>query len=194
MSLLNSTVSGNSVLFSGGGIDNGGPLVITNSTISGNGAAYKQSGRGGGISNVSNATLTITHSTISGNSADNSGGGIYLGTGTLQIGNTILKAGWQSANIFNDSGTVVSHGYNLSSDDGGGFLTGPGDQINTNPVLGSLLNHGGPTLTHALLAGSPALDAGDPNFVPPPLFDQRGPGYDRVVHSRIDIGSFELQP
>ena len=48
-------------------------------------------------------------------------------------------------------------------------------------------------MTHALLPGSPAIDAGDPNFTPPPDYDQRGPGFDRVVHGRIDTGSFELQ-
>jgi hypothetical protein len=64
----------------------------------------------------------------------------------------------------------------LSSDDGGGFLTGPGDQINTDPLLGPLQNNGGLTFTHELLKGSLAIDAGDPSFTPPPLFDQRGPG------------------
>ena len=54
------------------------------------------------------------------------------------------------------------------------YLNGPGDQINTDPLLGPLQNNGGPTLTHALLPGSPAIDAGDPNFTPPPFYDQRG--------------------
>ena len=85
-------------------------------------------------------------------------------------------------------------GYNLSSDDGGGFLTGTGDQTNTNPMLGPLQDNGGLTFTHALLTGSPANNAGDPTFTPPPAYDQRGPGYDRVVNGRIDIGSFEVQP
>ena len=95
--------------------------------------------------------------------------------------------------IFNDGGTVTSHGYNLSSDNGGGYLTGPGDQINTDPMFGPLQDNGGPTFTHALLPGSPAINAGDPSFTPPPLYDQRGPGFDRVVNGRIDIGSFEVQ-
>jgi hypothetical protein len=60
-------------------------------------------------------------------------------------------------------------------------------------LLGPLQNNGGPTLTHALLAGSPAIDAGDPSFTPPPFYDQRGPGFRRVVNGRIDIGSFEVQ-
>src|SRR5205823_2410397 len=111
----------------------------------------------------------------------------------LDIGNTILNSGPTGGTLFNDSGTVTSHGYSLSDDDAGGFLTGPGDQINTDPLLGPLQNNGGPTFTHALLPGSPAIDAGDPNFTPPPFFDQRGPGFDRVVNGRIDKGSFELQ-
>jgi hypothetical protein len=60
-------------------------------------------------------------------------------------------------------------------------------------MLGFLQNNGGPTLTHALLPGSPAIDAGDPNFTPPPFYDQRGPGFDRVVNGRIDVGLFEVQ-
>jgi hypothetical protein len=72
-------------------------------------------------------------------------------------------------------------------------LNSPGDQINTDPMLGPLQNNGGTTFTHALLVGSPAIDAGDPNFTPPPFFDQRGPGFNRVVNGRIDKGSFEVQ-
>ena len=78
----------------------------------------------------------------------------------MEIGNTILD-GNSGANI---DGTATSLGYNISSDDGGGNLTGPGDQINTAPLIGNLQDNGGPTLTHALLPGSPAIDAGDPNF------------------------------
>lgn len=190
--ITNSTVSGNSASYKdggfGGGILNSGPLKIINSTISGNFAD-----RSGGIfSGGNDAVLEISNSTFSGNRADAEGGGIS-NAGTMQIENTILNAGTSGPNIYS-SGMVTSHGYNLSSDNGGGFLTGPGDQINTNPILGSLLYHGGPTPTHALLTGSPAIDAGDPNFTPPPLYDQRGLGYDRVVNGRIDIGSFELQP
>ena len=52
-------------------------------------------------------------------------------------------------------------------------------------------NNRGPTFTHALLPGSPAIDAGDPSFTPPPYFDQRGLPFVRVVNGRIDIGSLE---
>jgi hypothetical protein len=60
-------------------------------------------------------------------------------------------------------------------------------------MLGPLQDNGGPTFTHALLSGSPAIDAGDPNFTPPPYYDQRGPNFWRVRNGRIDIGSFEVQ-
>jgi hypothetical protein len=72
-------------------------------------------------------------------------------------------------------------------------LNGPDDQINTDPVLGPLQNNGGPTYTHALLPGSPAIDAGDPKFTPPPFYDQRGSGFWRVRNGRIDVGAFEVQ-
>src|SRR5262249_1812615 len=63
----------------------------------------------------------------------------------------------------------------------------------TDPLIGPLQDNGGSTFTHALLKGSPAIDTADPNFTPPPFFDQRGPGFDRIVNGRIDIGSFEVQ-
>ena len=111
----------------------------------------------------------------------------------VEISNTIFNAGASGENIFNNGGTVTSYGYNLSSDDGGGFLTGPGDQINTDPLLGPLRNHGGPTLTHLPMRGSPAIDAGDPSFTPPPDHDQRGACFRRVFGGRIDVGSVETQ-
>ena len=64
----------------------------------------------------------------------------------------------------------------LSSDNGGGCLTGPGDQINTDPVLGPLQDNGGPTFTHALLPDSPAIDAGDPSLLRRLLMISADPG------------------
>ena len=61
-------------------------------------------------------------------------------------------------------------------------------------MLGPLQDNGGPTFTLDLLPGSPAIDAGDPKFTPPPLYDQRGTPFVRVFNGRIDIGSFEVQP
>jgi hypothetical protein len=196
LSIADSTVDHNTVIGVGGGIYSRGPLTIANSTFSGNTADFKGLGNGGGIDSES-ALLTITNSTFSGNTVANSAGrgsAIYIAGGTLQLQNTILNASGMGGSIHNESATVTSHGYNLSSDDGGGFLTSTGDQINTNPMLGPLQDNGGPTLTHALLTSSPAINAGDPNFTPPPVYDQRGPGYDRVVGVRIDVGAFEVQP
>ena len=131
-------------------------MTFINSTLSDNFAPLGGGGlEGGGV---------IKNSTISGNG----NGGIS--TNGMEIGNTILD-GNSGANI---DGTATSLGYNISSDDGGGNLTGPGDQINTDPLIGPLQDNGGPTLTHALLPGSPAINAGDPNFTPPPFNDQRG--------------------
>jgi predicted outer membrane repeat protein len=189
VTIVNSTLSGNSAGTSGGGIYAEGPLVeISNSTISGNSAGTS----GGAIFNNTFGYVRIDNSTVSGNSAG-SGGGIYTVSG-VDVSNTILSAGVSGENIFNDGGGVTSYGYNLSSDDGGGFLTGPGDQIDTDPLLGPLRNNGGPTFTHALSLRSPAIDAGDPNFTPPPSYDQRGSPFVRVFSGRIDIGSFEAQP
>ena len=180
---------------SGGGIEACGTVTISNSTISGNwvsGRDFNEPGLGGGIYAV--GTVTISNSTLSDNWVLNFGNGGCIWNGdTVEIGNTILNSG-QPDNIFSSFGTVTSNGYNLSSDDGGGLLNGPGDQINTDPMLGPLQDNGGPTLTYALLPGSPAIDAGDPNFIPPPFYDQRGSPFVRVFNGRIDIGSFEVQP
>jgi hypothetical protein len=177
----------------GGGIWGGG--TITNCTISGNsvfGSAFKGPGLGGGIYAV--GTVTISDSTFSDNYiiSYGNGGGIH-NRATLEIGNTILNRTGLGENIFNNGGTITSAGYNLSNDGGGGYLNGPGDLINTDPLLGPLQDNGGPTQTYALLPGSPAIDAGDPSFAPPPWFDQRGPDFYRLRNDRIDIGSFEVQ-
>ncbi len=207
--LLNSTISGNSSPGVGGGLFNDGQhqgslpgsasLRVINCTISGNSAAY-----GGGIFNdgggIGEASLELLNSTLSRNSGapadtiynDGSGlGGGPGGVGVVKVGNTILQASG-GANIVNNQGTINSQGYNLS-DDATGPNDGSTDKLNTDPMLGPLQDNGGPTFTQALLPGSPAIDAGDPNFNPPPSFDQRGTGYLRVFNGRIDMGAFEAQ-
>ena len=180
----------------GGGIFNGWNATVINSTISGNSGPANGIG-GGGIGNGS-FSLTVEDCTFSGNSA-HSGGAIYNWTGgTIRVGDTVFNAGATGGTLFNNSGTITSRGYNLTSDKGGGFLTATGDQANTDPMLGPLQDNGGPTFTHALLPGSPAIDMGDPNFDPnaftPPLSDdQRGSSFSRVVNGRVDIGAFEVQ-
>ena len=186
--VTNSTISDNSTgsLGPGGGIVNGlKMLTVSNSTISGN----STSGPGGGISNT--GTLTTANTTFSGNGSLS--GGAIFNEGAVEIQNTVLNAAEFGGTILNSGGAAMSLGYNIASDDAGGVLTGPSDQTNTDPMLGPLQDNGGPTLTHALLPGSPAIDAGNPNFTPPPLYDQRGSPFHRVVNGRIDIGSFEVQ-
>jgi predicted outer membrane repeat protein len=205
VSISDSTISGNSAASGGGGIWNTGlcdgphifpgSVAIINSTVSDNMAG---SGSGGGIGNYTSygggcgAAVSINSSTISGNSAA-TGGGISNNNGGVSFGSTVLKHGSAGSNLVNDGGEAIitSAGYNLSSDSTG--PAGDTDRLNVNPRLGSLQDNGGPTFTHALLPGSPAIDAGNPSFSPPPEFDQRGPGFARIVNGHVDIGSFELQ-
>jgi hypothetical protein len=191
-----STVSGNTAgcgtigcHAGGGGINNGGgTLTINNSTVAGNhvyaAIAYNE---GGGI--LSSGVLWISNSTISGNSA-RQGGGIY-GHGNLQ--NTLVA----------DNSALNCYGYmsaifSLSSDNSCN-LTGPGDKNNTNPKLGTLGYHGGPTQTIPLLSGSPAIDAGDPSGCIDSqghrlTTDQRGlPRPDKEDTGGCDMGAYESQ-
>src|SRR4029077_11223516 len=169
-----STISANSAtgpVGNGGGIyANSGEgraslhILVSNSTLSRNSAAQS----GGAIGKSGNGTVQVVHCTVTVNSAP-----LVGGIKGASIGNTILKTGHMGSNL---SGGV-SLGYNLSNDNGSGVLTAPGDQINTHPMLGPLQDNGGPTFTQEPLPGSPAINRGDPNFTPPPEFDQRGAGY-----------------
>src|SRR5262249_10291245 len=104
--------------------------------------------------------LRVASSTLSGNRGG-TGDSIYNSGSGVQIENTILNVRTAGTNIYNTAtGAVASLGFNLSSDNGSGFLTGTNDQINTPPLLGPLQDNGGPTLTHAPLCGSPAIDKG----------------------------------
>lgn len=213
LTLVGSTVSGNST-FNGGGVFNSGESAGTGTvnvvacTISGNTAI----GSGGGIysegNSSGNAIVIVSASTFSGNSAG-TGGGILNdgvgGSGTLKIGDTILNTGGASgANLANVLGTVTSYGYNLCSDSGAGFLTNATDRVNTDPLLGPLANNGGPTLTHALPAGSPAVDQGRRDAIPALALaaDQRGVprplDFSMITNPAggdgSDIGAYELVP
>jgi hypothetical protein len=156
LTAISCTFSGNSGSTSGdgGGIENQSVLTVSNCTFSGNGADF-----GGAIYSSSSGTptATIISSTFSGNSALGAGNTIYT-EGNLILGNTILNS--SGTNIFRIFGIITSLGYNLCSDNGGGFLVGVGDQINTAPNLGPLQNNGGPTMTLAPLPGSLAIDQG----------------------------------
>ncbi len=166
LTLNNSTISDNTALGNssynpsrGGGIANYGTLTLNNSTVSGNSALE---GSGGGISNTLPAsTLTLNNSTISDNSAIGAlgnGSGID-NLGKLHIRNTII-AGNLDDDVY---GIFTSEGHNLigNATGGSGFRPDLGDLLNLDPLLGPLGDNGGPTPIHALLQGSPAIDADD---------------------------------
>jgi hypothetical protein len=183
--VVNSTVSGNSATGGfGGGIYNTGTAQIINSTISGNSVSESSLGigSGGGIQN-GGGSVSMTNSTISGNSAQFRGGGINS-SGTLASRNTIiaLNTAPSGPDVF---GTLTSENFNLIGNNSGVTITPAqlSDQIGTagspiNPMLGPLQNNGGPTLTRALLSGSPALDKGHSSGL---TTDQRGAGFPRTA-------------
>jgi hypothetical protein len=169
MAVLNSTFAGN-IATNGGAINNAFTVAITNSTFSGNTASQE----GGAMDNVYNTSCTVVNSTFKGDHAPALGSGIHDYGANLQIGGTILNE-TGTASIYDaqlQGFGVTSLGYNLSGDDGGGYLTNATDQINTDPLLGPLQDNGGPTFTHAPLPGSPAIDKGT-NFGASAT-DQRG--------------------
>jgi predicted outer membrane repeat protein len=163
-------------------------MALINCTLVDNSAR-----EGGAIYNFSHgdgdafSTLQVTNTTFSGNVAT-FGGAVYndpsSSSGYATLRNTILQAGSSGGTLF---GLTSSRGHNLCSDSGGGFLTEPGDQINTDPKLdsGGLQNNGGPTKTIALQPTSPAINNGDPDA---PAQDQR-----YYLRSGVpDIGAFEF--
>jgi hypothetical protein len=204
MTIERSTISGNqSQNSNGGGIESVfATLNVINSTISGNSVTGQSGfGNGGGIlSYVSNTT--INHSTITANYATAAGGGINAFGGSLSLNNTIVAGNFRGMTRDDISGAATAS-YSLIGDSTGATITNNGgSQIGNgmspiNPMLGLLASNGGPTATHVLLTGSPAIDAGDPSFSPPPSVDQRGNPFSRVTDgdgtsgAQIDIGAFE---
>jgi hypothetical protein len=163
---------------------------------------YGQDAYGGGVY-VAGGTVSIDHSTIAGNYAEGGwgdglysygysfGGGVFVGThATFQARNSIVadNTAWNNSDL---SGAVASLGHNLIGDSAGGAGYAASDLLNVDPRLGPLQDNGGPTHTMALLAGSPALDAGDNTGAP--AYDQRGAGFPRIFGDAIDIGAFEAQ-
>ncbi len=210
LTITNSTISGNSCIVqdsfglngsfgAGGGVSNRGSMTIRNCTISGNSAVatgYATTTLGGGISNYG-SNLQITSSTIVHNSASGYsgalGGGIYGSpNGTTRTDSSILALNAASTGPdFTGGGGLQSMGYNIIGNNADAVIFSQStDQIGTpaapiDPLLGPLANNGGPTLTHALQPGSPAIDHGDPAAPPE---DQRG--YGRV--GVPDVGAFEF--
>ena len=183
LSITNSTVSGNSAMVAGGLRQNDGTATIVNSTITGN----KADQFGGGIVAVG-SVINVRNSTITSNDSGRLGGGILTTIGaTVLVKNTIVAGNSiDNCDTAQLGGAIASQGNNLSSD-GSCLFTMPGDRRNVSPRLGPLQDNGGPTDTRALLAGSPALDAGA--ITGCPAADQRGVA--RPQGLRCDIGAFE---
>jgi CSLREA domain-containing protein len=176
--VTDSTIDGNEAAGQGGGgikSNQGGSALLRNTTISGNTANIS----GGGISNA--GTLTLDSVTLSGNNAA-AGTSLTNITGTVTIGNSVL-----ASTGGNCSGAVTSVGHNLDSG-GTCSLSASADLTGVNPLLGPLTANGGPTATHALLASSPARDAGAAG-ADCPATDQRG--IKRPQGPACDIGAYE---
>jgi predicted outer membrane repeat protein len=192
VTIQGSTFSGNTAGRAGGALYVRDNLVVQNSTFSGNTAATD----GGAIRLYENNTATISNSTITGNSATGEGGGIFmLYNDVLNLASTIVanNTDGAGANDIFDIGSSVVNATNslIQVTSGFTFGTNTANITGQNPLLGPLANNGGPTQTHALLAGSPAIDTGSN-----PLalsFDQRGAGFARTVGAQTDIGAFEVQ-
>ena len=211
-----STVNNNFSNFGGGGgiFNLSGSLAVTNSTVSGNAALNSD---GGGILSTA-ANVNITDSTITGNTSSDRGNGItirsVLGTeqALLTVNNSIIagNSGFNSVGDidlgFDDFGpfdpaAIVIRSSLVGNNANSSLLAAPigSPDVNGNiigdfsspidPLLGELADNGGPTRTHALLAGSPAIDTGDNVF----SFDQRGEVRPNAGGRGPDIGAYEEQ-
>ena len=168
---------------SGGGIDHfGGTLHLTNDTLSGNTA----SDNGGGFYNRGSAVLK--HVTLARNTAGGTetGGNIFNDEASMTVANSVVALSDSDGNCFNSAGSIISLGHNLDSGNTCGFASS-GDSTDTDPWLGTLQANGGPTLTHALQPGSPAIDQADLARCTPA--DQRG--VSRPQGSGCDMGAYE---
>ncbi|WP_339135694.1 MAG: choice-of-anchor Q domain-containing protein [Candidatus Electrothrix sp. GW3-4] len=217
VTLNNSTISGNSIdsfgygCTSGGGICNFfGTVTLSNSTISGNTVSTSDYGYGGGIDN-DDGTVTLTNSTVNGNTANGAGGGIYNGIhsgGTITLYSSLISgntAGYGNEVIVN-SGTITAASSNLFGHNSEnnteafvGFMptgsdinaTSNGMNIPLTSILDTTLaDNGGPTWTHALPVGSPAIDL-DAACSTNLDTDQRGYPRPETEGTGCDAGAFE---
>ena len=200
-----STISGNGATNSVGGafIDAAWPAggaTISNSTISGNAS----NGLNGGIFIGGNSTFThdtiasntaATQTVVRGSTTYNSAAGLYSFLYTLTLKNSIIAGNVCSPCLptgagpsdFSANGSTLSGDHNLIVATLSGTTPPPGT-LTADPMLAPLGTNGGPTQTHALLSGSPAIDAGCLSNL---VTDQRGPGYPRLWGSAPDIGAYE---
>ena len=209
--ITDSTVSGNSTtgfVAGGGGVWTYEDLTITNSTISGN-STGGFGAHGGGIR--SRGDVIVDNSTIVNNrvmrDAAARGAGIMLSSFSerdirLMLRNTVVATPGPDSDEpdiavdVSGGGSVISSiQFSLIGNAGQSNFPGatniigrPGNPI--DPLLGLLADHGGTTMTHAVLPGSPLFNAGDPGFTALPFLDQRDSA--RVAFGHVDIGAFEL--
>ena len=206
--ILNSTISGNQAEESGGGIKiyegGGGELRILHSTITNNRANSNGDGVGvGGGIDVGNSqtVVTLDHTIVAGNYH---GGEMASTRDDINVGQFFGGSLTVTWSLIGDNAGSGLAGAPVGSPDVNGNLIGT-SAVPIDPKLAPLAFNGGPTRTHALLPGSPAIDAGDPNFdpnsfTPPLLYDQRGESFARVLDGDgnaseiIDIGAFEVGP
>lgn len=181
LTIYSSTINGNSDGSGDGGITNQGSATFVNTTISGN--------AGNGIRNTAGVSVnaTISRCTIASNSDIG-----YSHSQFVSLYSTIVADnGTDCANV--SIGTFTNSRWNLDSDDTCG-LSSLQDLPDTDPMLGPLQDNGGPTHTHALLSGSPAIDASEPNVE---SYDQRGTyrpqDGDGDIIAVSDIGAFEAE-
>jgi hypothetical protein len=190
-------VSNNAVLGNGngGGVLNNGFLLVTNSTFVGN----TTGSAGGAIAVCSAGSVNLYHVTITANTASAGGDMAVLSGNTILLENTIVAQ--NSAATGPDlSGLVTDADHDLIGDGTGS--SGIDNGVNGNHVgtadnqidarLGHPQDNGGPTPTVALLADSPAIDAGLESIGVYLPTDQRG--FNRMVNNAPDIGAYEYQP
>jgi hypothetical protein len=207
----NSTISGNfSKQGFGGGVnlfnDGLSPVNFSNVTIYGNSAPWGFGGGGGIYSRfgdsrnapLGNGVLTLQSCTIAGNVAYKGGGVISSAFGNFAVmreaivANNVATTGADPHPDPDIEGTFDAS-YNLIMVVGDATVLGPPDSniTDTDPLLGALTGNGGPTATLLPALGSPAIDAGDPDFSAPPSADQRG--LPRVAGVHVDLGAVERQ-
>ena len=203
VSLTGSTVNGNTSgsRYGGGGISSrSGDVSLTNSTVSGNTSDVD----GGGI-RADGSTVLLVNSTVTSNSAAVSGGGIRFGNGNgnfqsddiLMLYNSIVAGNGDDGmapDIF-ASLDVMNVEHSLIGDTTGFGITatsGTGNILNQLPLLGPLADNFGPTQTHILMAGSPAINAGSNALADAAglATDQRGEA--RIEFGTVDIGAVEV--
>ncbi|MEO7433328.1 MAG: choice-of-anchor Q domain-containing protein [Dokdonella sp.] len=198
--LLGTTFAGNNAGASSGGggafiLLDDGDAVIQNTTVSGN-----RSATGRAALTVFGGTITVAGATITGNQTQTTSGSNFVGGAEFHGSSIDLESSIFSGNLLSgapsDLLTVSPSNTIVGANNLVGAAVGivpPNGLITTNnPGLGPLINNGGFTRTHAVLAASPAIDTGN-NSQNIPL-DQRGPGFPRVIGAAADIGAFERDP